>query len=103
MFDPKKIPSDESELAVYGNNKIEYLAHVYGSGDIPDIASDRCMSEWEGLRRLLANSFSHLNLRQMTKILSTEVSLREMHPNLTRLASIAAVIPVSTAECERLL
>ena len=32
---------------------------------------------------------------------TTDASLRDMYPNLAKLASIAVLIPVSTAECER--
>ena len=37
----------------------------------------------------------------MVKLLVTDVTLRTMFPQLTKLASIAAILPVSTAECER--
>ena len=39
-------------------------------------------------------------MRQMTNLLCTDPSLQDMYP-LFKLASIAALIPVSTADCER--
>ena len=37
----------------------------------------------------------------MTNLLCTDTSLQDMYPHLSKLASIAALVPVSTAECER--
>jgi len=63
------------------------------------VDSAECDSEWEGLKRLFVNKFSHMNMRKMTKLLCTDASLRDMYPNLAKLASTAVLIPVSTAEC----
>ena len=86
---------------MYGQERIDHLRKAYGEGDNPDMDSAECVSEWEGLKRLFVNKFSHLNLRQMTKLLRIDASLRDMYPQLAKLASIAALVPVSTAECER--
>ena len=42
-----------------------------------------------------------MTMRQMFRLLCTDQSLRDMFPQLTKLSTIAALIPVSTAECER--
>ena len=102
IFDPQKLlsasPSDGDELTVYGQEKLEHLKNAYGGGGNPDID---CAGEWESLKRLFANNFSDRSMRQMTSLLSTDTSLQDMYPNLSKLASIAALVPVSTAECER--
>ena len=105
IFDPQKLlsvsPSDEDEFAVYGEERLGYLKDAYGDGGNPDIDSAECTSEWEGLKRLFANNFSNHSMRQMTNLLCTDSSLQDMYPNFSKLASIAALVPVSTAECER--
>ena len=52
-------PSDEDEFAVYG----DYLKDAYGGGGNPDIDSAECTSEWEGLKRLFANTFSNHSMQ----------------------------------------
>ena len=37
----------------------------------------------------------------MLKLLCTDRSLRDMFPQLIKLSTVAALVPVSTAECER--
>ena len=101
IFDPQKLPTTSDELGVYGQERIECLQNAYGEGANPDADSAECISEWEGLKRLFVNNFSHMTMRQMTKLLCTDTTLQDMFPNLAKLASIGALIPVSTAECER--
>ena len=104
IFDPQKLTisdSDDDELAAYGQERLEYLKSAYGDGVNPGVDSDECTSEWEGLKRLFVNNFSNMSMRQMTNLLCTDSSLQDMYPHLSKLASIAALVPVSTAECER--
>jgi len=72
-------------------------------GDDPDVDSEACSycSEWESFRQLMRRHYSHLTMRKMVKLLVTDVTLNTMFPQLIKLASIAAILPVSTAECER--
>ena len=58
------------------------------------------VSSREGLKRLFVNSFSHMSMPQMTNLLSTDPSLQDMYPQFSKLASIEALVPVSTADCE---
>ena len=101
FFDPQKVPSPSNELADYGQDRIEYLRNAYGEGSNPDVDSAECVSECEGLKRLFVNKFSHFTMQKMIKLLCTDTSLQDMYPQLTKLVSIAAIIPVSTAEYER--
>ena len=100
IFDPQKLTVSESDddLAAYGQERLEYLTSAYDDGVNPDV---ECTSEWEGLKRLIVNNFSNMSMRQMTNLLCTDTSLQDMYPHLSKLASIAALVPVSTAECER--
>ena len=58
------------------------------------------VSSREGLKRLFVNSFSYMSMPQMTNLLSTDPSLQDMYPQFSKLASIEALVPVSTADCE---
>ena len=101
IFDPSKIPSSQEEFAVYGTDKLEHIVATYGNGPNADVDGGECESEWECLKLLMRSTYSHFTMRQMVKLLSTDSSLRDMFPQLSKLASISALIPVSTAECER--
>ena len=104
IVDPQKLTvseSDNDDLAAYGQERLEYLTSAYGDGVNPDVDSVECTSEWEGLKRFFVNNFSNMSMRQMTNLLCTDTSLQDMYPHLSKLASIAALVPVSTAECER--
>ena len=100
IFDPKCIPSDESELACYGCDKLEIIFSQFG-GPHSDVNVDECKSEWEGLKRLVHNTYSELSMRQVLHQLNTDCSLITLFPQLSKLANICALIPVSRAECER--
>ena len=101
IFDPEKLPSTPEEFAVYGEEKLTSLLTVYAEGPNADVDREECESEWECFKMLIQNTYSHFTMRQMIRLLCTDSSLQDMFPQLTKLASIAALIPVSTAECER--
>ena len=87
-------------MIAYGQDKIDYLQKHYGEGENPDVG-DECASEWESMKRLLGERFKEKSMREMISVLTTDTSIQSLYSNLSRLASIAAIIPVSTAECER--
>ena len=101
IFDPKSAPSSSEQLIAYGQNKIDHLIAQYGEGENPDVDGDELISEWEAVKRLLGSNFKKKSMREMLKHFVTDESLQLLYPNLTKIATIAAVIPVSTAECER--
>lgn len=101
IFDPQKLPCDEEELTTYGQDKVKIFSAKYGEGPNPVIDAEECSSEWEGFKRLIKNNYPSKTMRQVFKLLCTNHSLREMFPQLAKLATIGALIPVSTAECER--
>ena len=100
IFDPQKIPSSPEQMVAYGQDKIDYLQKHYGEGENPDVG-DECASEWESMKWFLGERFKEKSMREMISILTTDTSIQSLYPNLSKLASIAAIIPVSTAECER--
>ena len=101
LFDPQKLPSKEEELVAYGQRRMELLTTTYATGDNADVDGEACVSEWESLRRLMFLKYPDLCMCEMVKCLVTDATLKGMFPQLTKLASITAILPVSTAECER--
>ena len=73
----------------------------YSEGPDAYIDRDQCKSEWESFKRLMKNNYASKSMRQIFKMLCTNQSLRDMFPQLSKLANVGALIPVSTAECER--
>ena len=57
VFDPQKVPTNPEDLAVYGQQQIECLQVAYGEGASAGVDSAECVSDWEGLKRLLSTSF----------------------------------------------
>ena len=86
---------------MYGVHKLEHIVATYGNGPNPDVDGGECESEWECFKTLIRTSYSHFTMREMVSLLSTDPSLRDMFPQLSKVATMSALIPVSTAECER--
>ena len=101
IFDPAHLASGGQEIESYGQEKLRVLVEMFGESADPDVEGGECTSEWEGLKRLMHNHYTSMTMRQMLKLLCTDQSLRDMFPQLTKLCAIAALIPMSTAECER--
>ena len=95
IFDPKHFPSSPEQLIANGQNKIDNLQKYYGEGENAD-----CISEEEGMKRLVRESFKEKSMREMINILVTDTSLQLLYPNFSKIATIHVIIPVSTAECE---
>ena len=57
--------------------------------------------EWEKLKTTMFEAYRGTTLRKFLQDLAFNNTLRDLFPQLSRLASIALIIPVSTAECER--
>ncbi len=101
IFNPQSMPASEEERATYGQEKLQVLLRTFGEGPNAEVDSVELNSEWEGMRRLIHTQYSSFTLRQMLRLLCSNQTLRDIFSNLTKLSTIAALIPVSTAECER--
>lgn len=86
---------------MYGIDKLEHIVTTYGNGPNADVDGGECESEWDCFKTLMRTSYSQTTMRQMVSLLFTDPSLKDMFPQLSKVASISALIPVSTAECER--
>ena len=100
IFDPQKLPCHKEELITYGQNKVKIFSTTYGEGPDPVIDAEECTSEWEDFKRLIKNNYPSKTMCQVFKLLCTDLSLCDMFPQLAKLATISALIPVSTAKCE---
>ena len=103
IFDPSKVPdrSQNETFDTYGNNELQLLSTHYGSGQKADINKEALLSEWVMLKQLIAEKFREISCKNFLTLVSTNDSLTTMFPNLSTLAFIARILPVSTAECER--
>jgi hypothetical protein len=88
-------------MATYGCKEIKVLAAAYGEGDGAIVDAEELLGEWEGFRRLLKVKYSSKSARELFKVILNNESLKELYPQMMKLAAIAALIPMSTAECER--
>lgn len=112
IFDPRKVPSTESnQLPTYGKKSIDVLLGHYGK-DKPAltlneeetmklaIITPEVHSEWMTFRTLLAKKPEESTTQQLKELITNDM-LVTMFPNLCKIASIGLTIPVSTASVER--
>ena len=102
VFDPSKLPTESDEaFKTYGDHQLEHLFTQYGSGDKADVNKEALFSEWAMLKPLISQTYRDKNCRQFLILISTDDTLISLFPNFSKLASIARILPISTAECER--
>ena len=102
ILDPSKLPKESAEsFTSYGNTHLDLLCSRYGSRDNADINKDGLRSEWSTLKQLISQKYRETQCKEFLILISSNSTLSMMFPNFAVLASIALVIPVSTAECER--
>ena len=101
ILDPSKLPQESAEgYTTYGNDHLDLLCSRYGSGDKADISTEELHSEWVALKQLLSQRYREMKCKEFI-LMSSDGTLTTMFPNFALLATIALIIPVSTAECER--
>lgn len=83
----------------YGNQQIEELTEHYS--DVVD--QQATLQEWGCFVNVVQNSdnLKGKDSHEMLKAIVQQQSLHDIFPNLYKLAAIALVIPVSSADCER--
>ena len=100
-MDPSKLPQESEEgYTTYGNDQLDLLCSRYGNGDKADIIIEDLRSEWVALKQLLSQRYRETKCKYLI-LMSSDATLTTMFPNFAVLASIALIIPISTAECER--
>ena len=77
------------------------LIDHYEGSENPVVNEDGLRAEWEIFRVLMKQTYPNHTLHQMQQLLAGSSTLKSLYPNLSTSASIALILPVSTADCER--
>ena len=114
VFDPRQLPSTEKELtdSDYGMEKIKILLSLYGGAQkitfdgkegfsTPDVDPEETESEWKLFRRVIFVRHRGSTLQQVLSVLLGTTDIVAAFPNLSKLASILMILPVTTATVER--
>lgn len=96
------------KLSLLDLSLFDEIPSTYGLCDIQDIAdhflfdSDTLSFEWTSLMNFLADtSAEHRSIVNiLSLLLNPKLGLSELYPNMIKLFSTAAVLPLSTAEVE---
>lgn len=100
LFDSSRLPDDRTKIVSHGNAELEVLCELYGKGDNPDVNTDTLKVEWEGFKILIYDTYRQNSMKEMLKTLVADRTIAHLYPQLRKLAEIA-LLPISTAECER--
>ena len=73
----------------------------YAASENPVVSEDDLRTEWEMFRVLMRQTNPKHTLHEMQQLLVKNSTLKSLYPNLITLASIALILPVSTADCVR--
>ena len=97
IFDPKAIPTSDSDCVAYGEAELRVLTTKYSLF----VNHNCCSIEWDTLKHCMKVSYCGFSFRDFTLKLATDKSLITHYPSLSKLAEIVLVYPSSTAEVER--
>ena len=111
VFDPRHLP-DTEELSDYGMEKMRTLINYYSVAQRvklnedegvsqPDIDAEETESEWKLFRRVIFIQYKSSSLQQVLSRLIGSGDISVAFPNLSKLAAILEVLPVTTATVER--
>ena len=113
VFDPRHLPKTELQLSPnYGMEKLKMLINYYSViqhvnfGDDegisqPDIDGEETEAEWKLFRRVILRQFKSRSLQDVLSKLINSGDISIAFPNLSNLAAIVEVLPVTTATVER--
>ena len=95
------------ELSVWGNDKLQTLIDHFGkelshkeSTSVPLLDPAAAKAEWSQIKPLVVDAaYPRDKLSTLWSIIHTYH--KDMFPNLLKLAAVALVLPVHTADCER--
>ena len=98
LFDPSKLPRyfDKAIESYYGNDKVDILSKHFVSLDPHALRMD-----WTNFRTYMIQCCEHMSMQAVLSKLATNSTMHQMYPQLSKLAQICLIIPVSTADCER--
>ena len=107
VFDPRNLP-----MTNYGMDKINMLTSFYGAQQKvilngeeavsqPDLNPEETESEWKLFRRIIFKQYGQKSLQDVLLTLTGKEDIKAGFPNLSKLAEILKVLPVTTATVER--
>ena len=82
-------------------SRLQILIDHYGQGDTPLVEENALRVEWEQFRVLLGSTYKDMSHNQVLKLMAGNATVKVLYPNLSKLAKICLILPVSTADCER--
>ena len=96
VFNPRRYPENQANLNEYGNDQLSTLCEHYA--ELLDV--DRCKGQFLQFKHLVvSHKADYGDFENFIQLLLTGYS--DNYPDLVLLASVALVIPVSSAPCER--
>ena len=113
IFDPQNLPKNPTDLVSYGNTQLDVLLKHYSpkvpattvsaSSSVTDtqplINPEECRSEFVLFKQFMFRTFPNKCYPELIKEVTTKYG--DLFPQMSKLLSIIAVIPVSSASCER--
>ena len=101
IFNPGEIPEDLSLQAHHSEDTLDVLITHYGPHNVVEPASTK--QELKIFNSVVASNpeFKKMSTRQLMSHLLKISELKLMFPNLTKLAAIGLLLPISSVDCER--
>lgn len=81
----------------YGDSEVEILSTQFTH----TVVKERLQQEWSCFKHILVSDFKEQSTKNLMLIVSEDTSFSSLYPSLSYLASIALILPLSTADCER--
>ena len=98
IFNPQKAMSCHTDLfGAFGDEEIATISVHFTTTVVKDIL----LQEWALFKHLLVSEFKEVSTRDIMSTMSANTTFSSLYPTLSKLASIALIVPVSTADCER--
>jgi hypothetical protein len=109
IFDPKELPSRESELSLYGVKEIETLCEYFGNEKYrpdgtticPLINGFECKQEWGMVRHIIKSVKEYNMIEGWRHIWNSRSQFINQFPNINILVNIALLVPLSNTNVER--
>ena len=101
IFDPSAIPLNLSLQPNHGSENLHVLIDYYGTHNIID--SQATKTELRIFDSVVASNFElkQLTIQQLMRHIIKNPEYNVMFPNLSKLAAIGLLLPMSTVDCER--
>lgn len=98
IFNPINYPSTKDGLRNHGQEELEFLIGYYGSTEKGIIDGDSLRNDFMYFKQIAFN-FKSLNMAHFIKKIIAEYN--NEFPEFAKLAKIASVLPISSADAER--